>query len=471
MPARPVIRIRLGLIAIVAGALALYLVGNTRVPLLDRDEPRYAECSREMLRSGDWIVPRFLGELRAHKPPLIYWCQAIAMELLGQTQQAARFPSAVAMTLTAALLGMFVWKRAGPRTAFWSVTVFCTCCVTIVGAKLCLTDSVLLLWIAIGQGCLYGIWRNPRPSIFVPALLWLSIALAGLTKGPVVLAAHAATLVVLAILEGSCGWWRKLRPLMGGAILLGLVSPWIILVNQRAPDFLPRLLNRAGRYASSGAEGHAHWPGYYLVIIWGVMFPWSILLPSSIGMGLQRRRRPLVRFALAAAIGPWLVMELVPNKLPLYILPSFPALAVLTAQVIVRRRIWRTAGAMGAGIAAVGLILFAVVLPGIPELEASRSIGRRLNELGAGGEEPVAMIDYREPSLAFYQGGGARETDISALSLPAGPAWAVLTLDAWSQMPPPIRTKYAVVGRPYRVALYNDGWRVTRLVIIRQVGL
>src|SRR5580698_4483372 len=67
------------------GAAGLFLVGNARVSLFDRDEPRYAECSREMLESGDWVVPRYLGELRTHKPPLIYWCQAAAMSVFGPT--------------------------------------------------------------------------------------------------------------------------------------------------------------------------------------------------------------------------------------------------------------------------------------------------------------------------------------------------------------------------------------------------
>src|SRR5687767_8070135 len=89
------IRLKLALLILFAGIT--YLVGNGSVALWDRDEPRYAQTSRQMLQSGDWIVPRFLGEVRTAKPILIYWCQAAAMKVLGDTDFAARLPSAIAM--------------------------------------------------------------------------------------------------------------------------------------------------------------------------------------------------------------------------------------------------------------------------------------------------------------------------------------------------------------------------------------
>jgi 4-amino-4-deoxy-L-arabinose transferase-like glycosyltransferase len=469
---------RWGLLCIVAGAAALYLLGNERIPLWDRDEPRYAECSREMLQSGDWVVPRFLGQLRAHKPPLIYWCQLTAMELLGGTAQAARLPSAIAVTLVVALLAAFVRRIADARVAAWTAFIFATSSLVIAGAKLCITDGVLLLWVCIGQGCLYLLWR--RPSLSASLVFWLATALAGLTKGPVVLLVHAGTLIVLAALDtrghwrsaaawkGAVAWWRRLRPIAGVMILAAIVLPWIILVHQRAPDFLPLLLSRAGRYAAGGAEGHAAPPGYYLLLIWGLLFPWSFFLPAAVGTALKDNRDiPLSRFALAAAIGPWLVMELIANKLPFYILPSFPALAVLTAQLIVRRDKTRAPLILGGAMAAVAAILFTLILPNISSLSASRQIARQLNALGAGGDVTVAMIDYREPSLAFYQGGGARETSLSALYSATPPHWAVITSAGWSKLAPAVRQRYQIIGQPVRAALYNDGLRTTQVIIVR----
>jgi 4-amino-4-deoxy-L-arabinose transferase-like glycosyltransferase len=457
------------LLGILAVAAIIYLVGNERVQLIDRDEPRYAECAREMLNTGDWVVPRYLGDLRTHKPPLIYWCQAASMAVFGQTGGAARLPSSVAVFLVAVLIAVFVKRHANQELAVWSVLVFCSSVLTIAAAKLSITDATLLLWICIGQGSLYSIWR--KPTFAAAMIFWISTALAGLTKGPVVLAVHGSTLVALLVLEKprTIRWWRNVRPLIGIIILAVIVSPWLILVHQRAPDFLPRLFTRAGRYATGGAEGHAAPPGYYLLLICGLFFPWSILLPAAIHTAWKNRADdPLTRFALAAAIGPWLVMELLINKLPFYILPSFPALAILVGAVIVQKKFFR--GAMiGAGAMALGaVILYAILIPSLPSLAASREIGNQLSTLGAGGATKVAMIDYREPSLAFYQGGGAWESASNDLTGPKQPDWAVITSEAWKSAPQAAHDVYELLGTPVPVWMYNDGWRSSQLLIIHR---
>ena len=139
---------------------------------------------------------------------------------------------------------------------------------------------------------------------------------------------------------------------------------------------------------------------------------------------------------------------------------------LIVAWCFFRRRIRLACGAMGIGMAVLMGMVFGCLLPSLATLSASRSIGRELNAVGAGGSTPVAMIDYREPSLAFYQGGGARESDPTALLSPNPPQWAVVTLDTLSKLPPAIQARYQIVGKPYPIGSYNDGWRTASVAII-----
>src|ERR1700684_2708330 len=116
-----------GLLALLVGACAVvYLIGNERVSLWDRDEPRYAQTSRQMLFSGDWVLPHFLKEVRNAKPAFIYWCQASSMAVLGDTAAAARLPSTVSMLAVIVLLAVVLRRGVGPVRGFWTAFIFAT---------------------------------------------------------------------------------------------------------------------------------------------------------------------------------------------------------------------------------------------------------------------------------------------------------------------------------------------------------
>jgi len=188
------------LILVIVGALAVYLVGNGSVSLWDRDEPRYAQTSRQMLQSGDWIVPRLLDEPREKKPVFIYWCQATSMKFLGDNTFAARFPSAIFVTLTLIVLASVLCQSVGPRRAMWTTFVLATSGLTMAAAKMCITDGVLILFVTVAQLCLYAIWRG-RTSWSVVIVGGLSVGFGLFTKGPVVLGVMLMTLLALGVLR------------------------------------------------------------------------------------------------------------------------------------------------------------------------------------------------------------------------------------------------------------------------------
>lgn len=343
-------RFATGIVILAAGCL--YLLGAGRVPLWDRDEAWYATTSAHMVNSGDWLLPEFLGVPRYAKPVFIYWCQATSMSILGQNELAARLPSALAMTGTLILLAATITRRIGARRAMYSVLIFATSAMVITSAKMCLTDSVLLLFITVGQLCIFGIYRRHQRGReigwLLPTILWFSIGLAGLTKGPFALIIHLATLAVLAIFDtngawrswaawrNAVAWWPRLRPGFGLIVVAAIVAPWLLAVYRRSPDFFFNMLMEPIRHTTANQDGHSGWPGYHLLVIWLTLFPWSLLLPLALVIGFKHRRTPHVRFALSIVIGNWIVAETMKTKLPHYMLPAYSSLAFLMATGLIR---------------------------------------------------------------------------------------------------------------------------------------
>ena len=338
---------------LIIASSGLYLIGNGSVALWDRDEPRYAQTSRQMWKSGDWVVPHYLDLVRTAKPPLIYWCQAAAMSELGDNAFAARLPSAVAIIILLILLPAVLLRHIGLQRTLWTVFIFATSGLVIANAKLCITDAVLLLWVTIAQFCLYSIWRG-NASWPVVLTMAVAIGLAGLTKGPVILGFLAMTLLALGVFrlidsrfiplpaDETLPVRRRpshifLKTIIGFLIVTAITLPWVFLVNHRASAFLRTAVgHEVWDRMMTPLEQHTGPPGYYLLTIWLTFFPWSMLLPTAIGLAIRYRANPQTRFAMAAIVGPWIMLECVRTKLPHYFLPVFPALAFLTADAIVR---------------------------------------------------------------------------------------------------------------------------------------
>lgn len=549
-------------------AAAVYFAGNRAVQLWDRDEPRYAQCSRQMLESGDWIVPRLYDDLRFQKPPLIYWCQATAMRLFGSHEEAgafaARFPSSAAMLITLIVLAWGVSRAAGIEQAAWTVFVFASSALTMISAKMCLTDSVLLLLTLGAQFCLYYFWRGGT-SWGISLLLGVLLGLGGLTKGPFILGICATTAAALTVFHLVGTWmnhrrriempvelsdpqslprersysiqWLTLasRAVVVLAIVMAIVTPWIVLVNRHAPEFLHRTLNEAQAHLSHGKEGHTFPPGYHFLLVWPMFFPWSLLLPLAIGVGVQHRAQPQVRFALAALVGPWLMVEFIGTKLPHYFLPAYPAMAFLVAFAIrqrlrdgvrdlqsplflisagvwaiivavigsaawiaptfgasrpvafllvmslgslayaatvfalfIRGRILPAFVAMGLGMFICIGFAYGVYLPRADYFRLSSAIARVLREHGAMTPGQAKMVDYLEPSLAFYQGGSIREigrkSDFLSGSPDEWPHWIVLTREIWNALPPQKQLRLTIVSS-VRGWSYADRGRLIEVLV------
>lgn len=321
---------------IAALALTLNLAGNGRISLFDRDEPRYAGCTREMRARGDWVYPTFNGEPRFHKPILIYWLMRGGFAVGGDNPFGARLASALAGTATTLVVLAMGRRMLGPRAGFLGALMLASSPIMVVESKLATTDATLALWLVGSQFCLWEL--SQRPSKRLAAGFWALLALATLTKGPVGLALIASAGVVSWWWGGPTAAWSRLHWRWGLPLFGALTAPWLVAVGvlSHGDFFRVALGKQVGDRLVSGVDEHGGFPGYYVLTSLLTFHPWSALLPPALyGAWSRRRSDPAFGFLLGWAAGPWVVLECVPTKLVHYYLPAYPACALLAAWLVV----------------------------------------------------------------------------------------------------------------------------------------
>ncbi len=316
-------------------ALTINLVGNGRIGLWDRDEPRYAVAVREMRARGDWITPSFNGEPRYHKPIFIYWVMGLGTALFGDNPYGARFGSAIAGSLTCMLtwwLGRQMFGRPAGRLA---ALVLVTAPIMVVESKFATTDATLALFVTLAQVCL---WRlNQGPSTRAAMGFWAAMGLATLTKGPVGPALVAAAGVASWWFRGSTDCWRRLEWRRGLLLFAGLTLPWFVAIGitSRGDFFRFAVGVQMIQRVTSKLEEHGGFPGFYAITTLATFFPWSALVPAAVVAAWARRRTsPNLGFLLGWVVGPLLLLEPVRTKLIHYFLPAIPGLALLVGWLV-----------------------------------------------------------------------------------------------------------------------------------------
>jgi len=324
--------------------LLLNLSGTWLLPLIDRDEPRFAEASREMLERQVFVVPTFNGTPRYDKPPLIYWAQMLGYHVLGAGPFAARLPSALFATGTALLVFFWARRLAPPGTALAAALVFMTTVQMAIHARLAVADMPMIFFFA--AACWSG-WEMTRPGTPHRGGWWLmfyvSLALGFLAKGPI------AWLPLAGLLAGR---WRhpkqfclKLAGVALGLLLaLGLVGLWgIPALRQTHGEFMREGLGHHVIYRSfgvmdgHGAGGVAGWilcSPMFLLTFFFSFFPWALRVPEGLRRWWPTRHTDLIGWYLLTQAGlVFLVFSIVRTKLPHYTLPAFPCLAIWLAKM------------------------------------------------------------------------------------------------------------------------------------------
>jgi len=324
------------LFVLLAFLAAAILIGHHTVPPMDRDESRFAQASRQMLDSGDFVTVRFQDELRAKKPAGIYWLQSATAGLLDKDRIASyRLPSLLA--LLAAVWGTYHLARNlyHHRRALISAAVLGTSLVAFAEGHLAKTDAVLMALCLGQQMALMKIYLAPflrrAPPRHGWIWFWLFMGAGIMVKGPIAPALALSTILALCLWDRSYKWLHNLRVTRGLLILGAMTLPWAILVTLATEgafldtaikgDFLAKV--------ESGQESHGAPIGSYLVLAGLLLWPGGMLLPRAMAQLPSLLMHAQSRFLLAWVVPFWLLIEVIPTKLPHYPLPVFPALAVI----------------------------------------------------------------------------------------------------------------------------------------------
>ncbi len=368
----------------VLAAAAIVFFTNLGVPQLwDEDEPRNAACAREMLERGDWVVPTFNYELRTQKPVLLYWCMLASYSVFGVNEFAARLPSALFAIGTSLLtyhLGRLLFNR---HVGFFAGLMIATCLMFGVSGRAATPDSSLIFFVTLSL-CAF-VWgvsqrRDNAFSLeslraecsgfsqFAPLRWWQFVAvyaalgLAMLAKGPVGVGLPIAIMGLFLLLVGrspqaltgatlggrvgnffvrfaQTAW--AMRPLTLIGVVLAVALPWYVTVGVRTDGVWLREFfgtENFGRFRTA-MEDHRGPIVYYAPAILVGLFPWSIFLPAAAWIAIRACfkdavRRPAYVLVVCWA-GCWVaVFSLAGTKLPSYVLPAYPALALICAVFI-----------------------------------------------------------------------------------------------------------------------------------------
>jgi 4-amino-4-deoxy-L-arabinose transferase-like glycosyltransferase len=333
---------RLGWLGLAAGSLALYLAGAGGYDLIDGDEVRYAEAGRQMLVTGNWLLPQYNGEPRYQKPVLFYWLEALSQGLFGSNAWAARLPAALAgvgLVLLTASLGKALW---GKRSGLCSGMALGLTGAMVLASRMVLTDGVLLFFIQGGLTCFCLAQRSEseREARNYTRLMYVSLAMGVLTKGPVALILPAAVIGAWLALRGEGRRvLPRLRLLEGAAIVALVAGPWYAAAHLRSGGEFTRhffLYEYLTRYTTNVDTNPAGEPVlFYWLLLPALAFPWFGILPQAVRDGVRARLRS-ANFGEAA---PWfcllqvaVVMALFTfsrTKIWTYTLAVYPALALL----------------------------------------------------------------------------------------------------------------------------------------------
>ncbi|NOX33145.1 MAG: phospholipid carrier-dependent glycosyltransferase [Deltaproteobacteria bacterium] len=314
--------------------LCLYILPLDIRPLVIPDEVRYAEVPREMLTSGDWIVPHLNGLLYFEKPVMGYWLNGLGIKLFGENAFAVRFFSAVSAGLSA-LMVFFLSSRFGYsiRRGVITTAVYLTFLFVYGLGVFNVLDGMFSFFLTACIGFFFMAWScrgTPRSYYWLLIITGIFCGFAFLTKGFLAFAVPVSIILPFLLWEKDYKMIARM-PWIPIFVALIIILPWSVLVHLKAPDYWNFFFwnEHVRRFLSKGAQ-HKESFFYFFMVLPAALFPWTFLGPASVaGLRAKGIKTPLLRYALCWFVFPFLLFSISSGKLSTYILPCFPGLAIL----------------------------------------------------------------------------------------------------------------------------------------------
>jgi 4-amino-4-deoxy-L-arabinose transferase-like glycosyltransferase len=329
--------------------LVLWLPGFFSLPPGDRDESRFAQATKQMVQSGDFVRIMNGTQPRNRKPIGIYWLQAPFVEAAGDGLANPIWPYRMPSLLGGIIAVLAVFEAAlaltGDRRIAGLGAAMLACCVILtVETHIAKTDAALLGTTTIAMAVLAAAWMGRPVARWQAGVFWLAMGAGILIKGPITPMVAGLAAATLCVWERRAGWLRALRAGWGVPLMLAVVLPWFLAIGVATGG---RFLSDAvggdlGSKLAGGSETHGGFPGLHLLLMPLLAFPASLPVIMALPAAWQARREAAVRFLIAWAVPSWMVFEAVPTKLPHYTLPLYPALFLAASWFVVRG--WRPAG-------------------------------------------------------------------------------------------------------------------------------
>ena len=330
----------------------VFIPGISSIPTIDRDEAHFAQATVQMLETGNFFQIRFQDKTRFQKPPGINWLQAFAVKLVSKDNIHSiwpyRIPSVLSAILSVLACFYFANRFMSTNTAAVAASLLAATILLTLEAHMAVIDASLLFSVLLMQGSLWIIYdaslKKSPISLIWPLCFWLSMSYGFVLKGVTPLVG-LLSIVTLCFMSKNLRLARDVKFFSGLSLFVALTIFWLYFVNQAEnsnyllqifqKDLLPKL--------QGGHESHGKPPFFHFLMLPITFWPASLfLLPAGLYAWTNYKEDPRVKFLLAWILPTWLFFDLMPTKLPQYILPLFPAIAILAALSLENRNLVRS---------------------------------------------------------------------------------------------------------------------------------